>query len=107
MDVEEVKVQRPALRTRGPQQWEYFTAPVIAAINSSVQGSIRCLLRQTTSMHPAAAKATTAQLTDKAAQASATKASTPEPIDKPGTASAAEASTADAQFGSKISNHCN
>ena len=60
---------------------------------------------------PAAAKPSTAQLTDKTARAPATKDSTAEPvdkpgtesvpIDKPGTASAAEASTTDVQLGSK------
>ena len=49
---------------------------------------------------PAAAKAPTAQLTDKPAQASAIKAPTTEAIDKPDTASAAEAPTTDVQAGS-------
>lgn len=80
-------------------------APVTAA--TSTQGSITCLLWQTTPMPPAAAKAPHcyAQLAEKAAQAPATKAPAAEPIDKQGTASAAEVPTTDVQLGSKSSNH--
>ena len=51
-----------------------------------LKGSIMCFLRQTTPGPSTSPKDTTAQLTDKPAQASATKTPTAEPVDKPGTA---------------------
>ena len=84
MDMEEV--QRRCERVAHRSGQNSSAAPATAATGTGTHGSTMCFLRQTTPVSFTSPKDTTAQLTDKPAQASATKTLTAEPVDKPGTA---------------------